>query len=38
MPAGWSLLTRSSAWALHDSPRAVLALLALELAGLAVLQ
>jgi hypothetical protein len=28
----------SSAWALHHSPRAVLAMLVLELAGLAVLQ
>ena len=37
-PAGWSLLTGSSAWALHHSPRAVLAMLVLELAGLAVLQ
>jgi hypothetical protein len=37
-PAGWSLLTGSSAWALHHSPRAVLAMLMLELAGLAVLQ
>jgi hypothetical protein len=36
-PAGWSLLTGSSAWALHHSPRAVLAMLVLELAGLAVL-
>jgi hypothetical protein len=37
-PAGWSLLTGSSACALHHSPRAVLAMLMLELAGLAVLQ
>jgi hypothetical protein len=37
-PAGWSLLAGSSAWALHHSPRAVLAMLVLELAGLAVLQ
>jgi hypothetical protein len=36
-PAGWSLLTGSSAWALHHSPRAVLAMLVLELVGLAVL-
>ena len=37
-PAGWSLLTGSSAWALHHSPRAVLAMLILELAGLVMLQ
>jgi hypothetical protein len=37
-PAGWLLLTGSSAWALHHSPRAMLAMLVLALAGLAVLQ
>ena len=33
-PADWSLLTGSSAWALHNSPRAVLAMLVLKLAVL----
>jgi hypothetical protein len=37
-PAGWSLLTSASGWALHRSPLAVVGMLALQFVGLILLQ
>jgi len=37
-PAGWSLLTSVSSWALHRSPLAVGGMLVLQFVGLIVLQ